>query len=146
VYNNKLIKEMAKTQYAVAVWLSTHDNDAMLQQYIANTQGSHLSSFVKDSGLSNSNGDFIEAVCYNSRMDMFDIIDKVSYAKYFRSECVKMLYPQQFSDYRSLIFVYGRNGREGIIHPQLFSHYEFITILGTLYYAGRIAFDIPHKP
>lgn len=136
-------KVKTKTQYTVAVWLSKHSHDEALQNYIANPPDNLQPSFAKDAGLEYANPDFIEAHCYASKLDMFDLIDKVSYGKYFRSECVKMLYPQQFNDYHALIFTYGRKDERGIIHPQLFNHHIFKTNRDILCYAGCIDFEIP---
>jgi len=127
---------MLLTQYAVSVWLSGHTDEKALQDYLSN-------GFAAASGLAELDTDFIEALCYTPPLHLFDIIDKVSYGKYFRSECVKMLYPQQFSAYSAAIFVYGRKSLHSTVNATVFAPVRFITLPGELFYAGTIPFEIP---
>lgn len=127
---------MLQTQYAVSVWLSSHTDENTLQDYLNH-------GFAAASGLEEVDTDFIEALCYTPPLHLFDIIDKVSFGKYFRSECVKMLYPQQFSAYSAAIFVYARKDDYSTINARVFEPVRFIPASGKLFHVGTIPFEIP---
>lgn len=124
------------TRYAVSVWLTHKADNESLQGYI---EGNSAGTFAQESKLGNLQTDFVEAIFFTNPALIFDAIDKVSYGKYFRSECVKMLYPQQFASYNSLIIVYGRIDAGDSVNAEIFED-ESLPQSGELKYIGLIPF------
>jgi hypothetical protein len=126
-------------KYAIGLWLASLPDDSRLQQFIIGDGSSDFAGAINQPLMQS---DFVEAIFYAHPTLIFDAIDKVSYAKYFRSECVKMLYPQQFANYNSLIVVYAKSLAHQPIHPFLFADGSKQSMDDRLRFIGILPFVI----